>query len=258
MKKILVIFVIIALHWNASAASAGEFGKLRTQFSAARSALVVMIFHKDLRGPEQQKLVKDTADAVSASLLKFKVPAGKEAKFLELVNTWNLFKETREKELVPALLKGDEDKARAIVWGVQKFRFTKCMLLLRELDSDSTDASFVTSADIEDFRVKLNIARDSLLVMLHHKDKRGPEQQQRVKDTADAVSAQLDKMIAPPGKEEAFNELVKNWKAFRQIREQELVPAILEGKDEEALKIAYGVQQNKLKKCVELAGEVDK
>lgn len=116
-------------------AGAGEFGDLRTKLSAARESLVTMMLHKDQRGPDQQKLVKDTANAVSAQLAKMKAPAGKEAQFKELVETWAAFKKTRETELVPAILKGNDEEAKKIGGGIQKERITKCQNLVNELDN---------------------------------------------------------------------------------------------------------------------------
>ena len=71
---------------------------------------------------------------VSAYLAKLKAPAGKEAQFKELVETWAAFKKTRESELVPAILKGEEDKAQSIGGGIQKERISRCMALIAELD----------------------------------------------------------------------------------------------------------------------------
>ena len=135
MKKLLAILASVVLTGMATSASAGEFGDLRTKLSAARESLVTMMLHKDQRGADQQKLVKDTADAVSAQLAKMKAPAGKEAQFKELVATWAAFKDTREKELVPAILKGNDDEAKKIAGGVQKERITKCQTLTSELDN---------------------------------------------------------------------------------------------------------------------------
>jgi hypothetical protein len=101
--------------------------------SAARESLVTLMVNKDKRGADQQKLVKDTADAVSAHLAKMKAPAGKEAQFKELVETWNAFKKTREAELVPAILAGKDDEAKKLAGGIQKERITKCQQLVGEL-----------------------------------------------------------------------------------------------------------------------------
>jgi len=62
-----------------------------------------------------------------------KAPAGKEAQFKELVDTWSAFKKTREEELVPAILAGKDAEARKIAGGIQKDRYTKCQELLSAL-----------------------------------------------------------------------------------------------------------------------------
>lgn len=133
MKKLLTVFVAIFLFVLAIQANAGEFDDLRTKMSAARESLVAMMIHQEQRGPSQQKLVKDTADAVSAQLAKMKAPAGKEAQFKELVETWSAFKKTRETELVPLILQGKDAEAKKIGGGIQKERITKCQTLINEL-----------------------------------------------------------------------------------------------------------------------------
>jgi hypothetical protein len=135
VKRMLAVVAAVVLTSLSHHALAGEFADLRTKLTAARESLITMLVNKDKRGPDQQKLVKDTADAVSAQLAKMKAPAGKEAQFKELVDNWNAFKETREKELVPAILKGEDEKAKKIAGGVQKERYTKCQTLTSELDS---------------------------------------------------------------------------------------------------------------------------
>lgn len=101
--------------------------------TAARESLVTFVVNKDKRGADQQKIVKETADKVSARLAKMKAPAGKEAQFKELVDTWAAFKKTRETELVPAVLAGKDDDAKKLANGIQKERYTKCQQLLGEL-----------------------------------------------------------------------------------------------------------------------------
>lgn len=134
MKKLLALLSTAFITLSASQwAFANEFTDLRSQLSAARESLVTMMVNKDKRGADQQKLVKNTADAVSAALAKIKAPAGKEAQFKELVETWNAFKKTREVELVPAILAGKDDEAKKLAGGIQKERITKCQQLVGEL-----------------------------------------------------------------------------------------------------------------------------
>lgn len=133
MKNFIIAMIVSLLSLTASAVYANDFKDLRTKMVAARESLITMATDKTKRSPEQQKLVKDTADAVSAALGKLKAPAGKEAQFKDLQETWNAFKKTRETELVPAILSGKDDEALKIAGGVQKTRFAKCLSLVGEL-----------------------------------------------------------------------------------------------------------------------------
>lgn len=134
MKKLFTSLAIASLALVASTAVfANEFEDLRAEMSAARESLVTLVVNKEKRGADQQKLVKDTADKVSAHLAKMKAPAGKEAQFKELVETWNAFKKTREAELVPAILAGKDDEAKKLAGGIQKERITRCQQLVGEL-----------------------------------------------------------------------------------------------------------------------------
>jgi hypothetical protein len=134
MKSFLAsVLLATAAIAAADPAHATTMTDLRGQMSAARESLVTMLTNKDKRGADHQKVVKDTADLVSASLAKMKAPAGKEAQFKELVETWNAFKKTRETELVPLILAGKDAEARKIASGIQKDRITRCQQLIGEL-----------------------------------------------------------------------------------------------------------------------------
>ena len=134
MKKWFAAISLAVLGLGVSGlAQANEFEDLRTEMTAARESLVTLVVNKDKRGADQQKLVKETADKVSAHLAKMKAPAGKEAQFKELSETWAAFKKTRETELVPAVLAGKDDDAKKLVNGIQKERYTKCQQILGDL-----------------------------------------------------------------------------------------------------------------------------
>jgi hypothetical protein len=134
MKKWFAALSLAVLGLGISGlAQANGFEDLRTEMTAARESLVTLVVNKDKRGADQQKLVKETADKVSAHLAKMKAPAGKEAQFKELSDTWAAFKKTREIDLVPAVLAGKDDDAKKLVNGIQKERYTKCQQLLGDL-----------------------------------------------------------------------------------------------------------------------------
>jgi len=134
MKKLLAGLMISCFAFVAVSAHAGEFGEMKKKIGDIRESLVIMIKNKDKRGAEQQKLVKDAADVVSRAINNMKVPAGKEAKFKELVVTWNSFKQTREDEVIPLLLSGKQEEAEKLAGGVQKERFMKIVALCDELE----------------------------------------------------------------------------------------------------------------------------
>ncbi|MFM2065876.1 MAG: hypothetical protein RLZZ584_785 [Pseudomonadota bacterium] len=129
VSGLLALFALMLSPW----AHANEFADLRGKLSAARESLITLLVNKDKRGADHQKVVRDTADAVSAALAKLKAPPGKEAQFKELVETWNAFKKTRETELVPAILAGKDEEARKVAGGIQKERITRCQQLVGEL-----------------------------------------------------------------------------------------------------------------------------
>jgi hypothetical protein len=132
MTRLLIVPALIAA--AALPARAGEFATLKEEIVAARKSLVEMVLHRDKRGAEQQKAVKDTADTVSAHLARLKAPAGKAAEFKELKETWAAFKDTREKVLVPAILVNDKPKYERIGAGIQKERLDRMYALIAQIE----------------------------------------------------------------------------------------------------------------------------
>ena len=133
------------------------------------------------------------------------------------------------------------------------------MRKLYSLIISMTLVSFAMTANAGEFgtlRTEMSAARESLISLMLHADQRGPADQKKVKETADAVSAHLSKLTAPAGKEAQFKELVETWKAFKETREKELVPAILKGNEAKAKEIAGGVQKERITKCQSLISEL--
>jgi len=120
-------------------------------------------------------------------------------------------------------------------------------------------AVFVTGAfagEFDDLRSEMTAARESLVTLVVNKDKRGADQQKLVKETADKVTSHLAKLKAPAGKESQFKELQETWAAFKKTRETELVPAVLAGKDDEAKKLANGIQKERYTKCQQILADL--
>ena len=93
-------------------------------------------------------------------------------------------------------------------------------------------------------------ARTSLATMLQNPAMRGADQQAVVKKTADAVTEMLATTKPPTGKEAAYKELVDTWAAFKKTREEELVPAIIAGKQADADRIGLGIQKERYDKMI--------
>ena len=111
-----------------------ELRALKGEIAAARMTLVNMILYSDRHGPEQQRLAQDTADAVNSHLSKLQAPDGKAAEFMDLKETWDSFQETREKELLPAILGEEKAIYEKIGAGIQKERLDHMYALLALLE----------------------------------------------------------------------------------------------------------------------------
>jgi len=133
MKKLFTI-AASALLFVSSSLYAGEFANLHQKVMEARDSLVTLVKNEDKRGADQQKLVKDSAAAVSAMIATMKAPEGKEAQFEEMSKNWADFKKTREEELVPLILAGKQEEGKKIAMGIQKVRLDKVVSLCTELD----------------------------------------------------------------------------------------------------------------------------
>ncbi len=134
MKKKIALFLFPLVLCSLSPAVAGQFDDLKKKIVEARFTLFLLVTDVQKRTPEDQKRVKDTADAVSAMLSGMKAPAGRESLFKELTETWKAFKTTRETELVPAVLSGNQKEAERIAQGIQNDRFAKMMKLCDALE----------------------------------------------------------------------------------------------------------------------------
>lgn len=134
MKKIVAGLVVSIFSLMAVAAHAGEFADLKKQVMDAREQLVIMMKDPNKRGADQQKIVQDTADAVTAKIASMTVPKPKTGKHKQMAGLWEAFKKTRDKELVPLILAGKQAEAEKIALGIQKDRLTKIYALCDELD----------------------------------------------------------------------------------------------------------------------------
>lgn len=130
MGKSLLISLLLLGSLNVFA---GDFGTLKKKLSLARETLLTLVKEPTKRGADQQKLVADTANDVSAYLSEITPPKGKEAQWEEYKKTWGEFKGTREKEIVPAVLAGKQAEADKLAKGIQKERLDKMNRILDDL-----------------------------------------------------------------------------------------------------------------------------
>jgi uncharacterized protein YeaO (DUF488 family) len=134
MKKTISTIAFLSFFAFGTSTNAGEYSDLKTKITSARDSAVTLIKNKDKRGADQQKLVKETAEAVSNALKKITPSAGKEAKFTELKNTWVAFKKVREEEIIPMAIEGKQEAAEKLANGVNKDRLQRMYQLCDELD----------------------------------------------------------------------------------------------------------------------------
>lgn len=114
-------------------ALAGDVGTLKKKLTYARETLLILVKDPSKRGDDQQKLVQESANDVSKYLSEITPVKGKEKQWEEYKQTWKDFKETREKDLVPAVLAGKQAEADKIATGIQKERLDKMNRLLNDL-----------------------------------------------------------------------------------------------------------------------------
>jgi hypothetical protein len=106
-----------------------------------------------------------------------------------------------------------------------------------------------------EYIAKIEAARNALLDMLGGKT--DADQQNHVKDTADAVGPCLEGLKAPTGKDAQLRELKNVWHEFKTTRETQLVPARIAGKTDEAKILAMGIQQERLTKINSLVRQLE-
>jgi hypothetical protein len=128
LQRLGCIAVTTAIVLTAEPASAESLIELGTKIQLARFTLIEMFNGRtDL---EQQKKVQDSAESVTNYLLKMDNALGERAEFLELKVVWQDFRQTREQQIVPAILRGRVAEARTIFVRVQKPRLERALQLI--------------------------------------------------------------------------------------------------------------------------------
>ncbi len=114
------------------------------------------------------------------------------------------------------------------------------------------ERNMVIADDIAKLRVNLTLVRAHLLTMMLEKDK------EKLEDHKDTISdlterigeifAKVEKAVKEGNLTEAASLVAKakeSWNAFRDTRDKELIPLIMEGKIERARELATGIQSER-------------
>lgn len=110
--------------------------ELKTAITTTRGHVVAFVgaADKDTQSKEQAA-IQTTSKDVDAQLSKALSSASDSQKptLTDLQAVWVPYTQTRDTELIPAVLAGQTDKAKTLATGVQKDRFQKMMSLLDTL-----------------------------------------------------------------------------------------------------------------------------
>jgi len=119
------------------AVSTSEINDLKTKLVDARTALVSMLGEND-KGRQEECRTK-VSDITNETITLFSTLMGKakgtntEGKLNELKDAWDIFRNTRDNEVIPNYFAGKVAEAKAVGGGIQKERFAKISSMVDEL-----------------------------------------------------------------------------------------------------------------------------
>ncbi len=117
--------------------SAGDVNGLKSKFVDARTALVAMLGESDKAKQKEcaatvKQVTQVTIDLFPGLMTKATgTPAA--AKLKEIKDAWDIFRNTRDNEVIPLFFAGKVDEAKAIGGGIQKERFGKISAMVDAL-----------------------------------------------------------------------------------------------------------------------------
>ncbi len=126
----IALCLSLALAFPVAAATSAD---VKAALGPVRDSLMTMLKNADKRGPDQQALVKSSADKVSNLIKDLNVAADKKAKLDEMKKVWTDFNKVREAQVVPLILAGNTAEAEKLVTGEQKERLMNVIKLCDEL-----------------------------------------------------------------------------------------------------------------------------
>ena len=119
----IALCLSFALAFPVAAATSAD---VKAALGPVRDSLMTMLKNADKRGPDQQALVKSSAEELN-------VAADKKAKLDEMKKLWTDFNKVREAQVVPLILAGNTAEAEKLVTGEQKERLMNVIKLCDEL-----------------------------------------------------------------------------------------------------------------------------
>lgn len=119
------------------AISTSEINDLKTKLMDARTALVSMLGENDTGKQKEcstkvKNLTQETITFFSTLMGKAKGTKA-EGKLKELKDAWDIFRNTRDGEVIPNFFAGKVAEAKAVGGGIQKERFAKISSMVDEL-----------------------------------------------------------------------------------------------------------------------------
>ncbi|MFO0793416.1 MAG: MCP four helix bundle domain-containing protein [Candidatus Brocadiaceae bacterium] len=119
------------------AISTSEINDLKTKLMDARTALVSMLGENDTGKQKEcstkvKNLTQETITFFSTLMGKAKGTKA-EGKLKELKDAWDIFRNTRDNEVIPNFFAGKVAEAKAVGGGIQKERFAKISSMVDEL-----------------------------------------------------------------------------------------------------------------------------
>lgn len=119
------------------AVSKEDINGLKTKFVDARTALVTMLGESDKTKQEGcrttvKKLTGETLGLFPKLIEKAK-GTNVEAKLQDMKTAWDVFRNTRDNEVIPNFFAGKIAEAKAVGGGIQKERFAKISSMVDEI-----------------------------------------------------------------------------------------------------------------------------
>ena len=131
---------------------------------------------------------------------------------------------------------------------------------MRNLIEDMYEENYKTSVGVAQLLAKLNGVRAALMTMLSETDRVKQEAQHNIiKDITKEIDASFEGMINSSGtfrEISILKEARETWVAFRDARDNEIIPAIYAGKTGKVSALAVGIQKERYDRFVALTKEL--